>query len=43
LFRGHLTPSKYARKDDFAVFEMTDTTAACTNVFPAPPLSVSLS
>ena len=38
MFRGHLTPSKYTCKDDFAAFEMTDTTAACTNMFPAPPV-----
>ena len=39
LLRGHLTPSKYACKDDFAAFEMTDTTATCTGMFPAPPSS----
>ena len=27
LFRGQFTPSKYARRDDFAAFEMTDTMA----------------
>ena len=45
LFRGQFTPSKYARRDDFAAFEfeMTDTTATCTDVFLAPPSSASLS
>jgi hypothetical protein len=43
LFRGQFTPSKYARRDDFAAFEMTDMTATCTDMFPAPPSSASLS
>ena len=30
-------------KDDFAAIEITDMTAACSSVFPAPPLSASLS
>ena len=29
--------------DAYTEFEMTDTTATCTDVFPAPPSSVSLS